>query len=230
MVLELDDDWPSSREQEAEHAPLSDLKKTRTQGELDELDIIAPRDAWTIDVDSILSSPTFASSPIETRPHGRGYVKGSSTVILCVQGNLHLHHDLLWWVQSEKRPNSFTQLTYCDSAMLPDLYALSPTLHALAICRDPSSRIFSSAAPHALPLVQGVGKGYNHFVHLGLSHPLGGDLPLDALVVIDARGKRRLVLPFGWGGGRHVGTPGGRGVQTALMELLRKCIQTLAKE
>lgn len=89
----------------------------------------------------------------------------------------------------------------------------------------------SATIGYSLPLIQAVGSGYNHFVRLGLLHPLGGgEYPLDALVVIDARGKRRLVLPFGWGAGKHAGTPAGRIVQTRLMDLLRHCVEKLARE
>lgn len=71
----------------------------------------------------------------------------------------------------------------------------------------------------------------NHFVRLGLLHPLGGGkFPLDALVVMDARGRRRLVLPFGWGAGKHAGTPAGRGIQTRLMDLLREGVEALEQE
>lgn len=45
----------------------------------------------------------------------------------------------------------------------------------------------------------------SHFLKLGLLHPLGGgQQPLDALVLIDHAGLRRLVLPYGWGIGKHV--------------------------
>jgi hypothetical protein len=53
---------------------------------------------------------------------------------------------------------------------------------------------------------------------------------LDALVVLDTVGRRRLVLPFGWGAGKHVDTPAGRSIQMRLMNLLRSCIETLEKE
>jgi hypothetical protein len=118
-----------------------------------------------------------------------------------------------------------------SSSSLPQLYSISPSLQALVLCRDPSTHQPSTVATHSLPLIQAVGPGYNHFVRLGLLHPLGGgEHPLDALVVIDARAKRRLVLPFGWGAGKHAETPAGRIVQTRLMELLRISVETLARE
>lgn len=80
-------------------------------------------------------------------------------------------------------------------------------------------------------MIQAVGPNYNHFVKLGLLHPLGGGkFPLDALVVVDTQGRRRLVLPFGWGAGRHASTPAGRVVQVGLMKMLKQCVQALAEE
>jgi hypothetical protein len=115
--------------------------------------------------------------------------------------------------------------------MLPDLYNLSPTLQALVLCRDPSTHVPSTTVSYSLPLVQAVSTSHNHFVKLGLLHPLGGgQFPLDALVVVDKHCRRRMVLPFGWGAGKHAGTPAGRGVQNALMQRLRGCIEVLVRE
>ncbi|KAF2786648.1 hypothetical protein K505DRAFT_343622 [Melanomma pulvis-pyrius CBS 109.77] len=212
--LDLDDneDHPSAP---TTPAFTDSLKRSKTQSELDDLDIATPEDAWRVDVSSILSSPTLASAPdgsLQTHHTLSNYVVGSSIVVFCVQGNLQLHYDLL-----------------CST--LPDLCALSPSLQALVLCRDPSSHIPSTSTPLSLPLVQAVGPDYNHFVRLGLLHPLGGgNLPLDALVVLDTQGRRRLVLPFGWGAGRHASTPAGKTVQDRLMGLLRTCIEGLVKE
>jgi hypothetical protein len=118
-----------------------------------------------------------------------------------------------------------------NSSALPDLYALSPSLQALVLCHDPSTHRLSSDAPFSLPLVQAVEPSKNHFVRLGLLHPLGGGkFPLDALVVLDQCGRRRLVLPFGWGAGKHAATPAGRSIQTRLMELLVQCVEMLEQQ
>lgn len=193
------------------------LKKTRTQGELDELDIIDAQQAWVVDTRSILESPTLErpeGSSLQPHNNVPRYLKESSIIILCVQGNVHLHYDLLCGV-------------------LPDLYNLSPSLQALVLCRDPSTHVLSNSpsTSYSLPLIQAVGSGYNHFVRLGLLHPLGaGQFPLDAIVVLDSRGRRRLVLPFGWGAGRHAGSAGGKLVRDTMTDLLLRCVGTLYKE
>ncbi|KAL9091709.1 MAG: hypothetical protein Q9165_004785 [Trypethelium subeluteriae] len=46
------------------------------------------------------------------------------------------------------------------------------------------------------------------FIRLGLFHPSGSQ-PLDAIVLLDWRGRRRLVVPFGWGAGKWVSGTGG---------------------
>ncbi|KAF2474866.1 uncharacterized protein BDR25DRAFT_255355 [Lindgomyces ingoldianus] len=198
-------------------SPLSDtLKKTKTESELDEIGIVSPADAWPVDVKSILESPTLPKaegSALEPHNNVSNYSSATSLLVLCVQGDCHLHYDLL-------------------CSQLLDLYTIAPSLQALVLCRDPSTHVPSTSASISLPLVQAVGPEYNHFVRLGLLHPLGGGhYPLDALVVVDTRGRRRLVLPFGWGAGRHAADiGGGRTVQNRLMEMLRKCIQTLSQE
>jgi hypothetical protein len=117
------------------------------------------------------------------------------------------------------------------SKALPELYALSPSLQAFVLCHDPSTHVLSPAAPFSLPLIQAYEPPNNHFVRLGLSHPLGGGkFPLDALVVLDPRGRRRLVLPFGWGAGKHAGTPAGNSILTRFVQLLRTCVETVELE
>ncbi|KAF2441330.1 hypothetical protein P171DRAFT_457139 [Karstenula rhodostoma CBS 690.94] len=191
------------------------LKRSRTQSEIEELAVIPPDEAWTVDVAGILASNTLAPPPgNHLRPHSNAdWHRSGSLFVLCVQGSVQLHYDLL-------------------CSVLPQLYSVSPSLQALVLCRDPSTHVPSAAAAaFSLPLVQAVGPGYNHFVRLGLLHPLGGgEHPLDALVVVDGRARRRLVLPFGWGAGKHVGTPAGRIVQAHLMNLLASCVETLARE
>ncbi|KAH6612585.1 hypothetical protein C7974DRAFT_405887 [Boeremia exigua] len=217
LALDSDDDEAQQQRQPSPAlSSMSDtLKRSKTQCELDELDIIEPRDAWTVDIGAILSSKMLAAPPGGgLKPHNnwQRYRKAESTVVLCVQGNLQLHYNLL-----------------CSA--LDDLYALAPSLQALILCHDPSTHKPSTNAPFSLPLVSAVDPPDNHFVRLGLLHPLGGGkFPLDALAVVDKRGRRRLVLPFGWGAGKHADTPAGRSIQNRMMMLLKHCIKTLENE
>lgn len=117
------------------------------------------------------------------------------------------------------------------SSALPSLYAHSPALQAFVLCSDPESHVPSTASRMALPMLEAITPANNHFVRLGLLHPLGGGkLPLDALVVLDPRGKRRMMLPFGWGAGKHAGTLAGKGIQARYVELLRHCVEVLEAE
>ncbi|KAF9692470.1 hypothetical protein EKO04_009409 [Ascochyta lentis] len=211
-----DDEAQQLRQPSPALSSLSDtLKRSKTQCELDELDIIEPKDAWTVDVGAILASTTLATPPdsgLEPHNNWQRYQKGSSTTIFCVQGNLQLHYDLL-----------------CSA--LHELYAIAPSLQAIVLCHDPATHKLSTAAPFSLPLISAVDPPNNHFVRLGLLHPLGGGkFPLDALAVVDKKGRRRIVLPFGWGAGKHADTPAGRSIQNKMMMLLRHCVETLERE
>ncbi|KAI4644014.1 uncharacterized protein J4E78_009796 [Alternaria triticimaculans] len=189
-VDEDEDEVQRRREPSPALPPLGDaLKRSKTQCELEELDVISREEAWSVDVDAILGSSTLATP-----------------------GNVQVHYDLL-----------------CSA--LPDLYALSPSLQPFVLCHDPSTHRLPSSAPFSLPLIQAATPSNNHFVRLGLLHPLGGGkFPLDALVVLDKKGRRRLVLPFGWGAGKHADTPAGRSIQLRLMALLRSCVAMLEQE
>ena len=128
-------------------------------------------------------------------------------------------------------PNQCEPPLTSRSSALPDLYALSPSLQPFVLCHDPSTHRLPSSAAFSLPLIQAATPSNNHFVRLGLLHPLGGGkFPLDALVVLDKKGRRRLVLPFGWGAGKHADTPAGRSIQLRLMALLKSCVATLEQE
>jgi hypothetical protein len=87
-------------------------------------------------------------------------------------------------------------------------------------------------SPISLPVVEAQGNPANHFLKLGLLHPLGGGRqPLDAIVIIDPSGKRRLLLPFGWGAGRHVTDPmTGAVIKRRFADLLRNGVQDLERE
>ena len=75
------------------------LKRTRTQSDLEELGMIRPEEAWSVDVESILSSHTLPTAPgsgLQAHSNVDNFQKNTSIIVLCVQGNLHLHYDLLW--------------------------------------------------------------------------------------------------------------------------------------
>jgi hypothetical protein len=95
-----DDEAQQLRQPSPALSSLSDtLKRSRTQCELDELDVIDPKEAWTIDVDTIVASATLATPPgsgLEPHNNWSRYRKGDSTMVFCVQGNLQLHYNLLW--------------------------------------------------------------------------------------------------------------------------------------
>jgi len=99
-------------------------------------------------------------------------------------------------------------MTGMRSPLIPQLLKISPNLQTLILTWS------------------------RHFLQLGLLHPLGGGKqPLDAIVVLDAHGKRRLVLPFGWGAGRHVLDPvAGVAVKARYSEILLDSIKALEPE
>jgi hypothetical protein len=99
ITLDSDDEEEGRREEDAPLSPMDALKRTRTQGELDEIVVVPPDDAWAVDVDGILGSQTLPYSTIaKLRPHNNvdRFKKGESILVLCVQGNVQLHYDLLW--------------------------------------------------------------------------------------------------------------------------------------
>ena len=80
---------------------LSDgLKRSRTQGELEDLDTIPAEAAWGVDIDAILASDTRKTPEqrhgLSGHDNMEKYEKDGSIFVLCVQGSLQLHYDLLW--------------------------------------------------------------------------------------------------------------------------------------
>lgn len=102
-----DDKAPRLRRNSTESSSFSDtLKRSKTQCELDELDIIEPKEAWVVDMSAILSSRMLAAPPesgLEPHNNWQKYRKGESIIVLCVQGNLQLHYDLLWYVLKRQK-------------------------------------------------------------------------------------------------------------------------------
>lgn len=100
LALDSDDEVQQRREPSPALPTLSDtLKRSKTQCELDELGIISPEEAWNVDMDAILASNTIATpmtARFEAHDNWYRYKKGESLFVLCVQGNVHVHYDLLW--------------------------------------------------------------------------------------------------------------------------------------
>lgn len=106
LGLDSDDEEEHQRLREPSPAlsSVSDtLKRTRTQCELDELAIASPEEAWTIDIEALLASralPLPSGSRQEAHNNWANYKKGESLIVLCVQGNVQTHYELLWYVVS----------------------------------------------------------------------------------------------------------------------------------
>ena len=97
------------------------------------------------------------------------------------------------------------------SSLLPSLSAVSPALCAYVTTGNKvktQSLLISSPHPNSAEQL----------------HPT-------ALVLIDRSGRRRLVLPFGWGAGRHVlDGAGGWIVRERFAEILLKAVGNLERE
>jgi hypothetical protein len=99
VTLESDEDDEGQHEADAPLSPLDALKRTRTRDELNEVVVVPPADAWLVDVDGILASPTLPCSTVaDLKPHDNAdrFASGESIFVLCVQGNVQIHYDLLW--------------------------------------------------------------------------------------------------------------------------------------
>jgi hypothetical protein len=119
------------------------------------------------------------------------------------------------------------------SKALPSLLKISPNLQSLILARSSgalSSMLASSSL--SLPIVEAQGNPASHFLKLGLLHPLGGgQRPLNAIVILDTTGRRRLVIPFGWGAGRHVGDlVTGPIIRQRFLTLLQDSVTQLERE
>jgi hypothetical protein len=102
LTIDEDDDEVQHRRQPSPALPTfgDALKRLKTQCELDALDIINPENAWSVDVDAILASNTLATplnSGLEAHNKHANYRRGESLIVLCVQGNVHVHYELLWY-------------------------------------------------------------------------------------------------------------------------------------
>jgi hypothetical protein len=93
---------------------------------------------------------------------------------------------------------------------LPYLQDLSPGIRVYIVAGSPA------AVPAAMTLTFPTIRPSNPvrtYTSLGISHPFGGrPMALDAVVLMDRAGRRRLVLPFGWGAGKYAADEQGGGL------------------
>lgn len=98
-----EDDDEVQRRREPSPAFSDTLKRSKTQCELEELDIIGVEDAWSVDLDAILASKRIArpvGGRMEAHDNWKRYKREESIVVLCVQGNVQVHYELLWYEAS----------------------------------------------------------------------------------------------------------------------------------
>jgi len=201
----------------ADNEPSEQSKRVKDVDPIESVGLIPKESAWQFDTAELLDSPTTIPTPSDSQFNGnnfKSYDASNSLFVLCVMGEMTLQLDLLCFA-------------------LPCLLETSPNLQSLILARSPSalSSVVTSAAL-SLPIVEAQGNPANHFLKLGLLHPLGGgQRPLDAIVVLDTASKRRLVIPFGWGAGRQVADPvTGHIVQQRFLALLEDSVKELEME
>jgi hypothetical protein len=95
-----DDEEEEQRRREPSPAFSDTLKRSKTQCELEELDVIGASEAWGVDVDSILASRRIMKPGFEAHDNWARYRREESIVVLCVQGNVLVHYELLWYAAS----------------------------------------------------------------------------------------------------------------------------------
>ncbi|KZF24790.1 hypothetical protein L228DRAFT_259955 [Xylona heveae TC161] len=141
-----------------------------------------------------------------------------SLLILCVVGSTDVHYKLLCHAQ-------------------PELLRIAPFSHFAGISHVPRSDLAGysakdSSAMLPIPMIRARGPPEHHLLKLGLLHPLGGgQIGLDAVVVVDSRGRRRLVLPVGWGAGKYLdGYAGSKLIQEQFLTALKHAMSALLWE
>ncbi|KAH0542236.1 hypothetical protein FGG08_003358 [Glutinoglossum americanum] len=162
----------------------SGTKKRRTQRPEERPNwVIDKEDSWVLDLHKLYGSVCGIS-----RGHGEvangqlgdlaGKELNGGLVVLCILGSTTVHLRAL------------SSLSPSLSASYPTIGILGVSLHA-SVLHDYQFPIVHDSPPNITPA-------------LGLLHPLGGGREaLDAIVVLDTCGRRRMVLPVGWGQSRH---------------------------
>jgi len=209
------------------------LKRTKALDDTETVKLVPKAQAWDFDVGALLDLPTHTSQAQE-QEYGnnfKNYDRSKSLFLLCVIGTVDIQYHLLRYV--------FRCYTWASllisfrSPLLPELFKMSPNMQPL-ILTSSFSHVASilSTQSCSFPIVEVNGTPPKPFLQLGLLHPLGGGKePLDAIVVLDTKGKRRLVLPFGWGAGRHIlDHVAGSAVKERFSDILRDGIKALEAE
>ncbi|KAI9690640.1 MAG: hypothetical protein M1820_009947 [Bogoriella megaspora] len=169
-------------------SPTQDAKKHRQRSAIDNICLVPLSEAWDVDLTAIL-------------PHNQSTCP--SMYILCVVGSLTIHHDILCSLLSHLPSSSSLwarPLLLIPSPTSTRSNGTSSSYYA-SISATPSPAVLHLLTQSPLPVLPTPSQT---FIRLGLFHP-SGTQPLDAIVVLDWRGRRRLVVPFGWGAGKWVG-------------------------
>ncbi|KAI9665009.1 MAG: hypothetical protein M1821_006457 [Bathelium mastoideum] len=192
-------------------SPPLEVKKHRQRSAIDNINLVSIDQAWDVDLKAILPHNQF--------PH-------PAIFILCVVGSLTVHHELLCSSNSVQIPS--TSLPMHPLLLIPSPSASSRTYYS-SISNTPSPAVLHLLTHSPLPVLP---TSQQMFIRLGLFHP-SGTQPLDAIILLDWRGRRRLVVPFGWGAGKWVtGVESTSNVQQAeeLMRALAEGIKELNTE
>ncbi|KAF2239146.1 hypothetical protein EV356DRAFT_528435 [Viridothelium virens] len=168
-------------------SPPSDVKKHRQRSAIDNISLVSLGQAWDVDLKTIL-------------PHNQ--YPYPAMFVLCVVGSLTHHHDLL--CSPSPALCIPTSLPIHPVLLIPSPSATSRHYYS-SITSTPSSAVLHLLTHSPLPVLP---TPQQTFIRLGLFHPSGSQ-PLDAIVLLDWCGRRRLVVPFGWGAGKWVGGIGG---------------------
>ncbi|KAF2405472.1 hypothetical protein EJ06DRAFT_535365 [Trichodelitschia bisporula] len=193
------------------------LKRNKIVDELENVNLASKEDSWNFDVGELLRPTPFMLPGNDTRTDANNlpsFDASDSLVVLCVLEQLDIHIDLL-----------------CQS--LPTLASISPNIQVLILTRSIQTVLpLLESLPYSFPVVEARGPPSSHFLRLGLLHPLGGGQhALDAIVLLDNKGRRRLVLPFGWGAGRHArDLISGKIIQHRFREVLEDSVRILESE
>ncbi|KAI9818034.1 MAG: hypothetical protein M1827_000658 [Pycnora praestabilis] len=188
------------------------------------LKLIPEDQAWFFDTDGLMSAelrdrfggrwPKFGQFGEPCMDFRRDHHL-EELLVICVIGSMIEHYDRL------------CSHTYA-------LRKISPSIEFVAITHihPPINRAELIPVVH-IPIIHTIGAPDPPYLGLlGLLHPLGGGQQgLDAYVVVDRQGYRRLVLPIGWGVGKHFNDEnGGKIVREEILTALSEGVRELEEE